>query len=222
MDMMTSNSKASSSTATGSTHHQRQLEFKGTAPQVVEARNVKLARKQAAVSAGAERKPRPQLDEALRCPRCDSSKTKFCYYNNYSMKQPRYFCKACRRYWTQGGSLRNVPIGGGCHKNKRGSPSFLPPSSSSSSSSSINEQLHQHLAPASSAEDFPNVLPTFWEDFMEENTAPLLDVTSSDLLPLTSDMQDLEGFSYESYLLDDMSPTQAQAEDTNKSSKAPM
>ncbi|KAL6992543.1 hypothetical protein U1Q18_010653 [Sarracenia purpurea var. burkii] len=54
-----------------------------------------------------------------KCPRCDSLNTKFCYYNNYSLTQPRYFCKACRRYWTQGGTLRNVPVGGGCRKGKR-------------------------------------------------------------------------------------------------------
>ncbi|OAY43003.1 hypothetical protein MANES_08G034200v8 [Manihot esculenta] len=54
------------------------------------------------------------------CPRCGSSNTKFCYYNNYSLTQPRYFCKGCRRYWTKGGSLRNVPVGGGCRKNRRG------------------------------------------------------------------------------------------------------
>ncbi|KAA8519767.1 hypothetical protein F0562_014023 [Nyssa sinensis] len=56
---------------------------------------------------------------ALKCPRCDSSNTKFCYYNNYSLSQPRHFCKACKRYWTRGGTLRNVPVGGGCRKNKR-------------------------------------------------------------------------------------------------------
>ncbi|MCL7023086.1 hypothetical protein MKW94_029278 [Papaver nudicaule] len=54
----------------------------------------------------------------LRCPRCDSANTKFCYYNNYNLTQPRHFCKTCRRYWTKGGALRNVPIGGGCRKNK--------------------------------------------------------------------------------------------------------
>ncbi|KAH7306827.1 hypothetical protein KP509_22G032900 [Ceratopteris richardii] len=59
----------------------------------------------------------------LRCPRCDSNNTKFCYYNNYSQTQPRHFCKSCRRYWTQGGTLRNVPVGGGCRKNKRVRPS---------------------------------------------------------------------------------------------------
>ncbi|XP_075663616.1 dof zinc finger protein DOF1.4-like [Castanea sativa] len=60
-----------------------------------------------------------QQQQALRCPRCDSSNTKFCYYNNYSLSQPRHFCKACKRYWTRGGTLRNVPVGGGCRKNKR-------------------------------------------------------------------------------------------------------
>ncbi|XP_057727922.1 dof zinc finger protein DOF3.2 [Arachis stenosperma] len=81
-----------------------------------------------------ERKPRPQPEQALKCPRCDSTNTKFCYYNNYSLSQPRYFCKSCRRYWTKGGTLRNVPVGGGCRKNKRSSNS----SSSSTTSSSSN------------------------------------------------------------------------------------
>ncbi|KAG7017037.1 Dof zinc finger protein DOF4.6 [Cucurbita argyrosperma subsp. argyrosperma] len=66
-----------------------------------------------------ERKIRPQKEQALNCPRCNSSNTKFCYYNNYSLTQPRYFCKTCRRYWTEGGSLRNIPVGGGSRKNKR-------------------------------------------------------------------------------------------------------
>ncbi|RLM84571.1 dof zinc finger protein DOF5.1-like [Panicum miliaceum] len=73
-------------------------------------------------SAGAGAAGAPVADpraEALRCPRCDSANTKFCYYNNYSLSQPRHFCKACKRYWTRGGTLRNVPVGGGCRKNKR-------------------------------------------------------------------------------------------------------
>ncbi|CAO2161406.1 unnamed protein product [Urochloa humidicola] len=61
--------------------------------------------------AGGGREP-----EGLRCPRCDSINTKFCYYNNYNLSQPRYFCRACRRYWTRGGALRNVPVGGGTRK----------------------------------------------------------------------------------------------------------
>ncbi|CAI8598428.1 unnamed protein product [Vicia faba] len=63
---------------------------------------------------------KPHVEIAPNCPRCASTNTKFCYYNNYSLSQPRYFCKGCRRYWTKGGSLRNVPVGGGCRKHRRG------------------------------------------------------------------------------------------------------
>ncbi|XP_009631842.1 dof zinc finger protein DOF1.4-like [Nicotiana tomentosiformis] len=60
-----------------------------------------------------------QQQQSLKCPRCNSSNTKFCYYNNYSLSQPRHFCKSCKRYWTRGGTIRNVPVGGGCRKNKK-------------------------------------------------------------------------------------------------------
>ncbi|CAN4111426.1 unnamed protein product [Withania somnifera] len=69
------------------------------------------------------KKVRPVKDGAINCPRCHSTNTKFCYYNNYSLTQPRYFCKTCRRYWTEGGTLRNVPVGGGSRKNRRSSSS---------------------------------------------------------------------------------------------------
>nr|XP_043612392.1 dof zinc finger protein DOF3.5-like [Erigeron canadensis] len=69
-----------------------------------------------------ENRWKPSIEIAPNCPRCASPNTKFCYYNNYSLSQPRYFCKGCRRYWTKGGSLRNVPIGGGCRKNRRSRP----------------------------------------------------------------------------------------------------
>ncbi|KAF7803430.1 dof zinc finger protein DOF1.4-like [Senna tora] len=75
---------------------------------------------------------------SLKCPRCDSSNTKFCYYNNYSLSQPRHFCKSCKRYWTRGGTLRNVPVGGGCRKNKRlKRPTPTPTPSSSSANSDL-------------------------------------------------------------------------------------
>lgn len=61
----------------------------------------------------------PPPETALKCPRCESTNTKFCYFNNYSLSQPRHFCKTCRRYWTRGGALRNVPVGGGCRRNKK-------------------------------------------------------------------------------------------------------
>ncbi|GJP36774.1 hypothetical protein CLOM_g21246 [Closterium sp. NIES-68] len=54
----------------------------------------------------------------LPCPRCKSLATKFCYFNNYNPNQPRHFCRACQRYWTAGGNLRNVPVGSGRRKSK--------------------------------------------------------------------------------------------------------
>ncbi|XP_065871320.1 dof zinc finger protein DOF3.6 [Euphorbia lathyris] len=81
----------------------------------------------------------PQPETALKCPRCDSTNTKFCYFNNYSLTQPRHFCKTCRRYWTRGGALRNVPVGGGCRRNKRskGSNRSKSPSKATSSSTGL-------------------------------------------------------------------------------------
>ncbi|KAF3778901.1 Dof zinc finger protein DOF3-6 [Nymphaea thermarum] len=75
-------------------------------------------------------------DISLKCPRCESTNTKFCYYNNYSLSQPRHFCKTCRRYWTKGGALRNVPVGGGCRRNKRNKNSSSNNSNSNNSSRS--------------------------------------------------------------------------------------
>ncbi|KAF2297735.1 hypothetical protein GH714_002489 [Hevea brasiliensis] len=81
-----------------------------------------------------------QQHQPQKCPRCDSLNTKFCYYNNYSLSQPRYFCKTCRRYWTQGGTLRNVPVGGSSRKGKRGK-------TSSSSTSSFTENSTSQSQP---------------------------------------------------------------------------
>ncbi|KAK6942072.1 Zinc finger, Dof-type [Dillenia turbinata] len=57
-------------------------------------------------------------DKIIPCPRCNSLDTKFCYFNNYNVNQPRHFCKNCQRYWTAGGTMRNVPVGAGKRKNK--------------------------------------------------------------------------------------------------------
>ncbi|KAK9069439.1 hypothetical protein SSX86_011343 [Deinandra increscens subsp. villosa] len=88
-------------------------------------------------------------EQTFNCPRCDSPNTKFCYYNNYSLTQPRYFCKTCRRYWTKGGALRNVPIGGGCRKKKPRSSSsrFINGHDHSSSSKDTSLSLFNGLSP---------------------------------------------------------------------------
>ncbi|XP_047318709.1 dof zinc finger protein DOF5.8-like [Impatiens glandulifera] len=90
------------------------------------------------------RQPRPHLTGAppqepdhLPCPRCDSTNTKFCYYNNYNFSQPRHFCKSCRRYWTHGGALRDIPVGGGSRRNTKRSRTFTLPIVSSAAAASV-------------------------------------------------------------------------------------
>ncbi|TMW96411.1 hypothetical protein EJD97_007388 [Solanum chilense] len=73
-----------------------------------------------------EEKALKKPDKLIPCPRCNSMETKFCYYNNYNVNQPRYFCKNCQRYWTAGGTMRNVPVGSGRRKNKSSSISNYP------------------------------------------------------------------------------------------------
>lgn len=81
-----------------------------------------------------------QQPEPLNCPRCNSTNTKFCYYNNYNRTQPRHFCKACKRHWTKGGTLRNVPVGGG-RKNKRHKPSQPPANAITTTTTTVNPPL---------------------------------------------------------------------------------
>ncbi|CAM0950573.1 unnamed protein product [Alopecurus aequalis] len=119
----------------------------------------------AGATAAGERKPRPRPEQKVECPRCKSGNTKFCYYNNYSMSQPRYFCKACRRYWTHGGSLRNVPIGGGCRKSKRPAASSDVQNKIGAASSSSEPPPMGAPSACAGMMDFPNVLPTFMSGF---------------------------------------------------------
>eukprot|EP01018_Ginkgo_biloba_P024075 Gb_09675 [translate_table: standard] len=65
-----------------------------------------------------EEKQPKKPSSPMPCPRCESMDTKFCYFNNYNVNQPRHYCRNCQRYWTAGGSLRNVPVGAGRRKNK--------------------------------------------------------------------------------------------------------
>ncbi|VFQ67937.1 unnamed protein product [Cuscuta campestris] len=116
-----------------------------------------------------ERKIRPQKDEPVNCPRCNSTNTKFCYYNNYSLSQPRYFCKTCRRYWTEGGSLRNIPVGGGSRKNRL------------IRSSSIDHHHHQVVVMNNNSKKMN--LPQ-QQQFPSAGTAAAADLMLSSRLPL--------------------------------------
>lgn len=109
--------------------------------------------------------PAPPSEIALKCPRCESTNTKFCYFNNYSLSQPRHFCKTCRRYWTRGGALRNVPVGGGYRRNKKtkrttNSKSPLPNDKESvlSGSSFINSSSHDQFGHFTHPTNRPNYM----------------------------------------------------------------
>uniref|UniRef100_A0A0D9XET8 Dof zinc finger protein n=1 Tax=Leersia perrieri TaxID=77586 RepID=A0A0D9XET8_9ORYZ len=89
----------------------------------------------------------PAIEAAAEaCPRCESRETKFCYYNNYNTSQPRHFCKSCRRYWTKGGSLRNVPVGGASRHNTTTKQSSSSSSSVSSPKRSKNNPKRRRVA----------------------------------------------------------------------------
>ncbi|KAF8399488.1 hypothetical protein HHK36_015354 [Tetracentron sinense] len=75
-------------------------------------------------TSNSEEKTLKKPDQILPCPRCKSMDTKFCYYNNYNVNQPRHFCKNCQRYWTAGGTMRNVPVGAGRRKSKNTASHF--------------------------------------------------------------------------------------------------
>ncbi|CAB4281169.1 unnamed protein product [Prunus armeniaca] len=112
---------------------------------------------------GGDRRLRPHHhlnQQALKCPRCDSLNTKFCYYNNYNLSQPRHFCKSCRRYWTKGGVLRNVPVGGGCRKTKRSKPKSSSSSSPPPPPPQPNSATDQHKASSHSSSESSSLTNT--------------------------------------------------------------
>ncbi|XP_047338996.1 dof zinc finger protein DOF5.4 [Impatiens glandulifera] len=145
--------------------------------------------------ASADRRLRSHLHQnhhqALKCPRCESLNTKFCYYNNYNLSQPRHFCKNCRRYWTKGGVLRNVPVGGGCRKSNR---------SSKVKTSSIDRNSNSHSSSDASASTVANTEATTsvsssnsgsnlmnYTSFFE--FPPLIEFNENDFAPYNFDLQ---------------------------------
>ncbi|KAL1541705.1 dof zinc finger protein DOF5.4-like [Salvia divinorum] len=129
-----------------------------------------------------DRRMRPHNHQVVKCPRCDSLNTKFCYYNNYNLSQPRHFCKSCRRYWTKGGVLRNVPVGGGSRKAKRSKPKTNASSAAaeddaeekSSAQSSSSESSSLTTAAAATA-----TAPPISSAAAEEGSAPIYTATDS-------------------------------------------
>ncbi|KAK0584786.1 hypothetical protein LWI29_018642 [Acer saccharum] len=121
----------------------------------------------------------PMPEQALKCPRCESTNTKFCYFNNYSLTQPRHFCKTCRRYWTRGGALRNVPVGGGCRRNKRskgGASSSKSPASSTDRPTGSGSTSNTTMSSNSGTSDILGLGPHM-SSLRFMNTPPLHNLT---------------------------------------------
>ncbi|PIN04516.1 hypothetical protein CDL12_22945 [Handroanthus impetiginosus] len=133
---------------------------------------------------GGDRRLRPHgypNHQALKCPRCDSLNTKFCYYNNYNLSQPRHFCKSCRRYWTKGGVLRNVPVGGGCRKTKRSKPKSSPASSAGDAprESKSNAQSSSSESSSLTAAATSTIPTSASTAVVEEGSAPSTEASDS-------------------------------------------
>lgn len=102
------------------------------------------------VDASGEEMVLKKPDKILPCPRCNSLDTKFCYFNNYNVNQPRHFCKNCQRYWTAGGTMRNVPVGAGRRKNKHSASQYrhimMSPEGLTSAREAIDPTHHHALS----------------------------------------------------------------------------
>ncbi|KAK7362824.1 hypothetical protein VNO77_04948 [Canavalia gladiata] len=133
-----------------------------------------------------------QPQQHHRCPRCDSLNTKFCYFNNYSLSQPRHFCKACKRYWTQGGTFRNIPVGGSSRKTKRARTC-----SSLSSNNSHPQQPQSNFTSSSQSTVVHSTTPYY--QLLSPNPSQLLKHESLKTVTDSSNSPLLSGFNAASF-----------------------
>ncbi|KAH6829058.1 Dof-type zinc finger DNA-binding family protein [Perilla frutescens var. hirtella] len=128
------------------------------------------------------RRQQPLQSEPLNCPRCSSTNTKFCYYNNYNKSQPRHFCKSCKRHWTKGGTLRNVPVGGG-RKNKRPKISKAAATTTAvpeaaANTAALRQQDFSSTFPSGGQKNMSSIL---YQALIGRSSSPLLHETTSEL-----------------------------------------
>ncbi|KAK3028705.1 hypothetical protein RJ639_038958 [Escallonia herrerae] len=74
-----------------------------------------------------------------------------------SLAQPRFFCKGCRRHWTRGGSLRNVPVDGRCRRSSRGRSLRVSPHDCHVSSRNLGSYGSESSNGTSAAPDGSNI-----------------------------------------------------------------
>ncbi|XP_062208595.1 cyclic dof factor 2-like isoform X2 [Phragmites australis] len=134
-------------------------------------------------------------DKILPCPRCNSMETKFCYFNNYNVNQPRHFCRNCQRYWTAGGTMRNVPVGAGRRRNKQPSLHRHAMMPCDGDVSNVSDATHHQSLPVEShvlpgpTKENERVTKSGFEVPLCKSEAPVLynkEQSNTDLVSLTS------------------------------------
>ncbi|XP_006644059.1 cyclic dof factor 2-like [Oryza brachyantha] len=136
-------------------------------------------------------------DKILLCPRCNSMETKFCYFNNYNVHQPRHFCRNCQRYWTAGGAMRNVPVGAGRRRNKHASHyrQTMMPCSNIIATGDVSDVVHHQAitlessVPQGTLKENEATTKFGSEVSVCKSSASILDTrepNNNDLVPLTS------------------------------------
>ena len=102
-------------TQTGTKAHESTIIDTAVAAEAMGKATTTQDRATAGVNAGSK----PLESSHRPCARCGSEKTRFCYYNNGLPTQPRHYCRSCQRYWTEGGTQRNLPKGSGRRRVER-------------------------------------------------------------------------------------------------------
>ncbi|KAK1382355.1 DOF domain class transcription factor [Heracleum sosnowskyi] len=105
-----------------------------------------------------------------------SSSSESCKKANPQKEVQQQIINCPRRYWTEGGSLRNIPVGGGSRKNNKRSLNSSPSQSNSSASSKkivipSADQDHGHLVavPVSNTCPNPNKISNAYDHHQDLN-----------------------------------------------------
>ncbi|EAZ26442.1 hypothetical protein OsJ_10328 [Oryza sativa Japonica Group] len=98
----------------------------------------------------------PHPKPALKCPRCDSTNTKFCYYNNTPSPSPATSARPAAATGRAAARSGKVPVCGGCRRNKRSGKSSSAAAAGASSSSSKPSSSAARQLPGGGASPMPS------------------------------------------------------------------
>ncbi|PWA53580.1 hypothetical protein CTI12_AA425840 [Artemisia annua] len=81
--------------------------------------------------------------------------------HHFTATATRHLCRSCRRHWTHGGVLRNIPVGGGSRKNTKRKKPMNPTTTSGYCDTTFalpEYQEYQSLLPPPPVDDAGNVM----------------------------------------------------------------